>query len=67
MNFLNLKAYIIAPIIEEVYFRFILLLVLDNDLKHKYFYLFISSLLFSLAHCHKLLRFNYKELKLIFF
>lgn len=35
INPFKLKGYLIAPIIEEIYFRFILLLVLDNDLKNK--------------------------------
>ncbi len=49
----NVKAFLVAPLIEELHFRLLLLLVLDPTQEHPQFYLWTSSLLFSLAHSHR--------------
>lgn len=49
----KVKAFLMAPIIEELHFRLLLLLVLDPEGEQRSFYLWTSSLLFSVSHSHR--------------
>ena len=50
---LKLKAYVLAPMIEEIHFRLLMLLVLNNNLSSQYTYLLVSAGLFSISHSHR--------------